>query len=64
LRKVPQSPVRLGYESCDGSGGLFDQPGEFVAARYPLRMTSLRFVDELSPVPAVAPRPPFVHLPA
>jgi hypothetical protein len=33
--------------------------------RYPLRMTLLRpRVDELLPVPAVAPRPPFVHVPA
>src|SRR5919201_2776071 len=32
---------------------------------YSLRMTLLRpRVDELLPVPAVAPRPPFVHVPA
>jgi hypothetical protein len=35
------------------------------AARYPLCMTLLRpRVDELLPVSAVAPRPPFVHIPA
>jgi hypothetical protein len=34
-------------------------------ARYPLRMTLLRpRVDELLPVLPVAPRPPFVHVPA
>jgi len=35
------------------------------ALSYPLGMTLLRpRVDELLPVPAVAQRPPFVHVPA
>jgi hypothetical protein len=39
--------------------------GRLRAARYPQRMTSLRArVDELLPVPAVAPWPPVVHVPA
>jgi hypothetical protein len=34
-------------------------------ARYPRRMTLLRpLAIEHPPVPAVAPRPPFVHVPA
>jgi FixJ family two-component response regulator len=32
--------------------------------RYSRRMTSLLSEDGLRPVPAVAPRPPFVHVPA
>jgi hypothetical protein len=38
-------------------------PAQF--PRYLLGMTFLRSrIEELPPIPAVAPRPPFVHVPA
>lgn len=56
---------RREFASRPGRYGLSRQSHASPRARYPPRMTLLRpRVDERLPVPAIAPRPPLVHVPA